>query len=131
MEIHAAGLEAKKRLLVDHPLGGYYLNSNLLDRQDCWDNVDKLIQTHKEKLDIFQRMKDARAEDTPYLKALAEQVKNKEFELQGLWGFPKDPMFHDWFQVPHCTCPYHDNMERKGTKYGVVSGDCPIHKVAA
>lgn len=113
-------------LKVEHTRKTYYLNKHLLDRQNCWLNLEDLIKTHKEKLDIFDLMD--KTDDRNELRELAGQVQDKEFELQRLWKFSIDAKFHEWYLVPKCTCPKMDNADARGTKYSIFSSDCPIHR---
>ena len=116
-------------LLVEHEYETYNLNKHFVNRQDAWEQVPELIKVHKEKLDIFMIMKDL--EDPEMLRKCADQVTEKEFELQRLWGLPEDRNGHDWYMVPKCECPKMDNHDYKGTKYSVRSGNCPIHSISA
>ncbi len=122
-----ADLDATPSTLVEHEYSSYALNHHLLDRQDAWHNLDNLIKVHKEKLDIFQRMKNTTKINKKRLRKLAREVRDKEFELQRLWGFPEDINYHMFWDVPHCDCPSIDNRERWGRAESIISADCPIH----
>ena len=55
-------------------------------------------------------------------------IEALETTLQGLWGFPYDKDFHSyWMDLRGCTCAKMDNRERMGTKYKVITMDCPYH----
>lgn len=103
-----------------------YLNSALiLSRGLTADDVRLLKQLHVQKSTCFQKMHKTKSVNE--LKELAHEVECIEFALQKTWGFAQDKNYHEWYLVPKCSCPKMDNAERRGTPYGVISGDCLIH----
>lgn len=117
----------KGRNAVHH--GGkvaYYLNERLAERQGVTDQeMITLVDLHQQKLAIFGQM---HAISDPYeLRRLAGLVETIEFEMQKNWHFPLDKTFHEWYNVPNCTCPIMDNEERRGTTYQIIDAKCPIH----
>ena len=50
-----------------------------------------------------------------------------EYDLQELWGFPRDASMHAFWNSEYCTCPKMDNRERVGTGYFIYNKDCPLH----
>ena len=68
-----------------------------------------------------------KAKDKITLRLLNESITELDFKLQELWGFPLDPNYHRWWEVPQCACPHFDNVDRYGTKYRVTVDKCPIH----
>ena len=104
----------------------YYLNEGLAERQGVTDQeMINLIELHQQKLTIFEQM--WATTDYTELRNLAELVEGIEFEMQKNWHFPQDATFHEWYNVPNCTCPKMDNEDRRGTSYRVVDAKCPIH----
>ena len=65
--------------------------------------------------------------DREELKLLSKDWTNNEFDLQDLWGFPRDENYHRWWYVPRCTCPKIDNDDAYGTGYYTRTLDCPVH----
>ena len=110
---------------VEHTRETYYLNKRLLDSKNAWGNLSELVETHKMKLTLFDEMD--KTDDSVKLHAFADGVQQLEFKLQRLWGFSENAHFHEWYLVPKCTCPKMDNADYRGTKYGITSGDCPVH----
>ena len=49
-------------------------------------------------------------------------------EPQDIWGIDRDHEMHRFWEIPGCTCPAQDNMERYGWGKGMVKAShCPIH----
>ena len=49
-------------------------------------------------------------------------------ELQDIWGIPRDLDMHRFWEIPGCTCPTMENLERYGFGRGMLkAGNCPIH----
>lgn len=98
-----------------------------VDKNLSDENLEKLKESHIKRYELLLAMKNTNENDKETLMDLASKVTEVEFYQQELWGFPKDASFHMWFTVPHCKCPYHDNMERRGTNYQITVQNCPIH----
>lgn len=119
------------------------LNKRLLDQQNCWTNVDKILELHSERLHLEDMMKEALdslynafSEEPPsyyqdFLMLCDAYYTQIEFELQEQWGFTIDANFHRPWYRPGCSCPRMDNEERYGTPYRVTSGDCILHGYTA
>ena len=118
-------MKERKAPLVEHSYGSCYLNPQLIDRQDCWENVDDLVTKHKEKLDIYENI--LKEDDKEKLKEYAKKITEIEFELQRLWKFKQDRNYHRFWETPKCTCPKLDNEENYPIGYYTVSEDCPLH----
>jgi len=88
-------------------------------------NVSILLELHVEKFKYVEKMEATN--NVTELKNLADAIEYVEFEMQAHWGFPKDVRYHEWYNIPKCTCPSMDNRDRKGTDYCIISSDCPIH----
>lgn len=87
--------------------------------------IEKLKDSHKEKLRLFKLMKETNDKET--LRELSACVEEIEFIQQELWGFPINRNFHRWWEVPKCACSKLDNMENIGTEYRIINEDCPVH----
>ena len=46
------------------------LNKRLLDRQNCWENVDRILELHSERLHLEDMMKEAISEKGAYLESV-------------------------------------------------------------
>ena len=105
------------------------LNPMLIKRQEVSvDGVKKLIKLHEERFINLDLMTECDpVKDKFVLRQMAEINTNIEYQLQDIWGFPKDASYHYWYELPHCNCPKMDNADRKGTKLQVITTDCPIH----
>jgi len=106
------------------------LNENLAKQQ-------KVTKKQRKKLGVLYKDLDNIMEVASLIKdlkfpfkirkAISKSIEKIEFKLQKNWNFKQDKNWHTyWFQIPGCTCPYHDNKERLG--YGaIISQDCPYH----
>lgn len=102
------------------------LNPNLVKKQNLSDEqITKITELHTEKRHLMDLM--TKVDTVSLLKYYANQIENIEFSLQELWGFPKDRNYHRFWDVPKCTCPKMDNLERIGTEYKIYNSNCPIH----
>ena len=61
------------------------------------------------------------------VKEYLELWTQNEYSLQELWGFPKDPNYHKFWEMAGCTCPKMDNEDAYPTGYYIRVGDCPLH----
>lgn len=102
----------------------YMLNKYLFDSQDCWENIEAIVEAHELKLLLMDMI--SKEDSVPMLKSLAQDITEVEFELQSLWKFPKDIKFHRFWELPKCSCPKLDNSDsyphRQYTRL-----DCPLH----
>lgn len=107
------------------------LNSDLVTQQKLSTaSVLEILNLHVERLSLLEDMASCDPTNTAenlVLRRLAEEHRENQFKLQEAWGFEKNHLYHDWFEVPHCSCPKEDNRERKGTLYQIIDLDCPIH----
>lgn len=103
-----------------------YLNEKLIkQRKLTKEQIENIKNLHVQKLKVISEME--LTNDIDKLHHLAEEIENIEFQLQKNWGFEQNRNFHYWWLVPKCTCPDHDNIDRYGTPYRVISQDCPVH----
>lgn len=117
--------------VVHNPDGtvAYALSYKLAEKQKLTDwEMKMLVTTHEAKLGVFAAMQalDPGLNKTE-LRELAEQVTFLEFKLQSLWRFEQNANYHEWYLVPHCTCPKLDNEDYRGTTMRIKNADCPIH----
>lgn len=122
------GFEYKpEELLVKYPgRPAILLNQALIKEQRI--TPDKLAQLKGYHYVLQSYYEQMEIEENPIaLKELFKNVTHYNFLLQEVWGFPQNENFHYWWRVPRCTCPKMDNEERYGTKYRIISFDCPVH----
>jgi len=125
----------------------YMLNARMAERQCINDaQLIELKRLHQEKLRTFEYMEDyndclreairqqqASEEDIAFyknqLRTAAHQVEQIEFEMQDNWNYSRDAGMHEWYNVPGCTCPKADNMDRRypGSLFRIISPACPVH----
>jgi len=87
-----------------------------------------LITTHESRREIIDLMTVLDpAWARPALRVAVEVLVKIDYMLQLLWGFPLDPNFHRFWEVPHCTCPKAENEQLWGTLVHIYAPDCPIH----
>jgi len=55
--------------------------------------------------------------------------EQNEYRLQELWGFPKDPNYHKFWEMSGCTCPKIDNEDSYPTGFYIHTQNCPLHGV--
>jgi hypothetical protein len=101
------------------------LNKSLLDKQNCWANLEGIKKLHELKLEIYDLMETTNK--TNELAAYDKVLTQLEFRLQDLWGFDRNANFHRFWERPKCECPQIDNSERYGTSYSIVNMKCPLH----
>lgn len=102
----------------------YIMNWFLLNRQQCWENLEDIKETHQLKLIIYDLIRET--EDPDLLKSLAQDLTEIEFHLQELWKFPRDANFHRFWEYPKCTCPKLDNADDYPHMQHINLG-CPLH----
>lgn len=114
-----------KNLTVKYKDSEISLNPKLLDEQDCWENVEVLLETHLEKLKIFEKMEES--EDPEKLQAFDREITKLERKLQDLWGFRVNNNYHKFWDRPKCKCPKMDNDDRYPSSSYIIAGNCPLH----
>lgn len=114
---------------MDHKTLITVLNAELVIKQGIDDKrLEKIKHSHRIKHILFELARlYVVEEDYVSLKLLAKIWTDLEFSQQLLWGFAEDARYHHWFDLPGCTCPKMDNLDRLGTNYQVITRDCPIH----
>ena len=66
------------------------LNKGLLDRQNCWENLEAIKAMHVNKLEIYDLINET--EDPITLKMAAQQLTAIEFLLSFVQGVPVLPL---------------------------------------
>jgi hypothetical protein len=102
----------------------YMMNKSLLDRQNCWENLDKIKAAHVRKLTVYDLIRET--ENPAILKKYGEVLKLLEFELQSYWKFPLDANFHRFWEYPKCECPKLDNRDAYPHRQ-IINLSCPLH----
>ena len=112
-------------LTVTYKDASITLNKDLLDRQDCWENLALLKKWHEKRLKTEYRMSICKNEkDMDFLR---EKWTTIQFMLQEAWGFEQDAKRHRFWDIPTCKCPKMDNNDAYPSSFYTVSGECPIH----
>ena len=116
------------RLVIWHNGHGIImLNRRLLDRQNCWENLDEIKELHSERLHLRDMMEDT--EDDDFLLLCNEYYTLIEYELQVLWKFPQDSNFHKFWNRPKCICPSLDSEDSYPSGHYVVNQECKLHGI--
>lgn len=105
----------------------YTLNKRLIDQQNAWGNLSKIIELHEFKIAIFYLIHETN--DIILMKSLVKDLTEIEFELQALWGFEKNANYHMFWQYPKCHCPKLDNNDNYPHGYYIINKECPLHGV--
>lgn len=87
--------------------------------------IKVLKDLHVERLGIEEQM--SATEDRADLKQLFKFWTQNQRDLQTAWGFEANDSFHRFWEVPKCTCPYLDNLERLGTPFKIINKSCIVH----
>lgn len=100
------------------------INARLVFSQKCEKNVPAILEKHLERLEVHIAMMET--DDQDLLQIYDQMYTDVEFELQDLWGFPRNANFHRFWERPKCGCPRMDNEDWYPHR-SVISGDCPLH----
>ena len=101
------------------------LNSRLLEEKNIDEaRLEKIKRAHIALYRTYQKMKKPISNDVQ--QNLVKRCTRIEYILQDLWGFDRNRLFHNWFEVPGCNCPKSDNRERKGINYQIISEACNL-----
>lgn len=103
----------------------FSLNKSLVETQGVQENVEAIKDTHELKFLFGEMIKLEK--NNAMIKALADDIRQCEFELQKLWKFSEDDRFHRFWETPKCECPKMDNEDRYPTGQYVINLSCPIH----
>ncbi len=100
------------------------INPGLVKRQKCAKNVPSILDKHRERIEIHAAMMETK--DVTLLQLYDNMYTEIEFELQDLWGFPRNANYHRFWYRPKCQCPRMDNDDSYPYRH-VISGGCEIH----
>lgn len=104
------------------------LNKFLVIKQGLTESdINKIMKLHEIRLEKVAAMKNLNSSDLAALRELRDEITEIDFQLQDLWKFGRNINYHRFFELPHCTCPRFDNLERIGLAEKIVDADCPIH----
>lgn len=106
-----------------------FLNQNLVKKQGLSEeDIGYIESLHHKKANLFDEIKFEHETAKPYqFEFWVAQLRNLEFRMQDAWGFDIDDRYHEWYKIPHCTCPMMDNEDYRGTTWAIYSEDCPFH----
>ena len=104
----------------------FSLNKNLISSQniDGYDVV-KLLKLHQIKNCFFNLAE--KFDDKSDLKYISEIVTEIEFQLQNVWRFNQDLVYHKFWELPKCSCPKMDNEDVYGTGHRYINSNCIYH----
>ncbi len=113
----------------DEPLS--ILNERLAIKQDITDSdLEELKALHVEKHIMFlelEKLDSTKDKDIEKLKKGALKLEIIENSLQDTWGLGANSDYHEWYLIPHCTCPKMDNADMKGIDRRIMNSACPVH----
>ena len=101
------------------------INQHLLNKQDCWNDLETIKELHLKKLKILNVMEHS--EDASLLCRHAANVTEIEFKLQEALKFGRNVNMHRFWLLPKCSCPKMDNEDMYGTRYTVINCSCVLH----
>jgi len=107
------------------------INSALVEKQNLSDvTLDEIKFKHGVKRFLMDLLAGINIKNNPKrVKILQNGIMNIEYELQDLWGFPRDIKFHKFWELPQCRCPKMDNEDSYPSGYYVINELCPLHGV--
>lgn len=89
--------------------------------------LEKIKNLHGIRHMYAMSMQKCDVEDYENLHRLKGLVTEYDYKLQEVWGFGMNKNYHKFWELPHCTCPRHDNMDRIGTPYAIINRNCILH----
>jgi hypothetical protein len=95
-----------------------------MDQHLDFDTFCAIVALHKERYDLNQIFD--KLTDPILIRMVFVQLREIEFELQYLWGFPSNEIYHRSFYWSHCKCPKMDNADAFPLMQ-YKSGNCPLH----
>ena len=102
------------------------INARLVANQNIsTDDVTKINNLHKLRncyLSLMEINDDK--DDLKYLSGIITQI---DFQLQKLWKFKEDSLYHRFWELPKCECPKSDNRDVYGTGHRYINPNCKLH----
>lgn len=113
-------------LVYEHDGNTYGLPLRLvIGQQVSKEEIEQIIVIHKQRHDLKKFLETV--DDVELIGIIFNQLTRMEFDLQILWNFKPDSVYHRSWDWPKCTCPKLDNMDAfPFMQY--YSGGCPLHK---
>ena len=96
------------------------LNKELLDSQNCWENLYEIKKLHLHRLKVEEAIANGNTKLLPKWTEI-------QFKLQKAWKFPEDAKYHAFWTIPGCNCPKMDNNDRYPLGNYIVNEKCKIH----
>ncbi len=97
--------------------------------EDTPERRQAIIDIHIDRHKLLEEYRATDVTDKARFIELNERMVQIEYRLQDAWGFELNADYHShWFQVPQCTCPSLDNMDRVGSPIRYISQSCPVHR---
>ena len=104
-----------------------YLNGILILRQGLdFADCEAIAELHREKDFLIQAMASFDSTDIKLIRATNDLITDVTFRLQDAWGFPRNKDYHRHWEVPHCSCPFSDNLFGFPHQH-FYADDCPVH----
>lgn len=104
----------------------FRINEKLIEAKNVHHNLEKIIDLHEEKLEIYASIKKNQYPSVAVFRDFADKLTILEFRLQRLWGFSEDKNFHRFWETPKCTCPKMDNADAYPYRQ-YINMDCKLH----
>ena len=102
------------------------LNGRLIANQGLnQEEVNKILKLHMVRncyLTLMEIYDDK--DDLRYLCGVITQI---DFQLQKLWKFKIDSVYHKFWELPKCECPKMDNSDAYGTGHRYINPNCKLH----
>ena len=102
------------------------LNSRLIANQGLnQEEVNKILKLNRVRncyLTLMEIYDDK--DDLRYLCGMITQI---DFQLQKLWKFKVDSLYHKFWELPKCECPKMDNSDAHGTGHRYINPNCKLH----
>jgi hypothetical protein len=113
------------QLTAAHGKSAVVLNKALLDKQNAWASLEKILWAHELKLIIIEMIEET--SNIFEIRDLGKDLTEIEFHLQKLWGFKQEKRYHRFWYYPKCMCPKMDNDDRYPYESYIVKKGCPLH----
>lgn len=102
------------------------INSRLVANQGLDSNtVNEVNKLHRVRNCYLTLMEEVN--DKENLRHFSNIVTQIDFQLQRLWKFKEDSVYHRFWELPKCDCPKMDNMDVYGTGHRYINPNCTLH----
>lgn len=102
------------------------INTRLVSTQGVnEESVENIIKLHKLRSCYCSLM--SVTDDKEKLRQLAHFITQIDYQLQKLWNFSQDYLYHRFWELPKCECPKSDNIDTYGTGHRYINPNCPLH----